>query len=131
MGQLYPTLRDNFGMELYIGNHPGMEGDHSPCASKLCEGTGDYTYADFPTRDPRLFAELGEVAFMEQKLHEAVAYIRAEPGKFVWRSAKRLASFWLLPSPLVYFPLVELAWIGARRCTGPLRKFLLIMFAAY
>jgi hypothetical protein len=26
MGHFYPALRDNLGMELYLGNHPGMSG---------------------------------------------------------------------------------------------------------
>jgi hypothetical protein len=127
----YPALRDNLGMELYLGNHPGMENNPRPCESKLCEGTANFNNADDPGEDPRLFASLGETEFMRQKKRIAISYIRSEPGKFFLRSAKRAASFWLLPHPVLRFVIVALAFVWVWGSSGPMRWFLLIMFGAY
>jgi hypothetical protein len=127
----YPALRDNFGMELYIGNHPGMERNPQLCESRLCEGTANYNNADYPGEDPRLFTALGEGEFMRKKQRDAIAYIRSEPAKFLWRTAKRVASFWLVPHPVLRFVIFTLAWAWVWRCSGPLRSFLLVTFGAY
>jgi hypothetical protein len=89
MGHIYPTLRDNFGMEFYIGNHPGMNDPVAPCYSALCRGTENYRNADYPGNDPRLFAALGEQEFMHRQLHMAVSYVRADLPGFARQEAAR------------------------------------------
>jgi hypothetical protein len=127
----YPALRDNFGMELYIGNHPGMERNPQSCESRLCEGTANYNNADYPGDDPRLFTALGEAEFMRRKQRDAIAYIRSEPAKFLLRTAKRVASFWLVPHAVLRFVIFTLACAWVWGSSGPLRLFLLVMFGAY
>jgi hypothetical protein len=130
LGRFVP-LRDNFGLELYLGNHPGMDPKSNPCASPLCEGTSDYLNSDYPARDPKLFSELGEVGFMQRKQQQAMEYIRTYPGQFAVRSLKRLLAFWLVPCPLFSGVLAVLAWVGAFMSRSPLRGFLLIMLGIF
>jgi hypothetical protein len=130
IGHFVP-VRDNFGLELFLGNHPGMDPKSNPCTSPLCEGTSDYRNSDYPARDPKLFSELGEVGFMQRKQQQAIEYIRAYPGQFARRSLKRLLAFWLVPSPLFSGMLAVLAWVGAVRSRSPLRGFLLIMLGIF
>ncbi|MGA7295608.1 MAG: glycosyltransferase family 39 protein [Terriglobales bacterium] len=127
----YPAMRDDLGMNLYMGNHRGMEENPQQCVSKLCEGTANFNNADFPRQDPGLFATLGEAEFMRQKQREAIAYIRSEPTKFLLRTAKRVASFWLVPHPVLRFVIFTLACAWLWRSSGPLRLFLLGVFGAY
>jgi 4-amino-4-deoxy-L-arabinose transferase-like glycosyltransferase len=125
LGHFYPMLRDNVGLELYIGNHAAMQENGVACAWNLCAGTYDYANAY------QGVAEMGEVPFIQKRTREAVAYIRAEPGRFLQRSAKRLAGFWLLPYPWFYLVITVLAWIGAVQIAGPLGTFLVVMFGLY
>lgn len=125
MGHFYPLLRDNVGLELYMGNHAGMN-DHSPnCVWALCGGTYEYANTD------RGFAEMGEPAFIQKKTQQAVAYIRASPIKFLQRSAKRFAAFWLVPYPWFYLIVAIVAWIGALQIARPLGTFFMIMLGLY
>jgi 4-amino-4-deoxy-L-arabinose transferase-like glycosyltransferase len=113
-------VRDNFGLELYLGNHAGMTGDV------------DFT-KDFPTLDPRQYSQLGEVRFMELKQHEAVTCIRNDPAGFVMRFARRVWEFWTAPGLFPWAIISFLSWLAAvlavtsidRRRIG---RFLLITF---
>lgn len=130
LGHLYP-VRDNFGLELYIGNHAGMrEHETRRCPWKICDGTEDYGTAEFPDQS-KLYVTAGEPSFMKSKRQEALAFIRVEPGAFLVRSAKRAASFWLLPYPWFYLPIFALMCIGVARIPGSTRIFFLIMLLLY
>lgn len=130
LGHFYP-IRDNFGLELYIGNHAGMR-EHltRSCGWNLCDGTDDYGTGDFPDHSP-LFATAGEATFMEARRQEAIAYIRSQPAAFLIRSAKRVASFWLLPYPWLSLATFLLMCLGIRPISGPTRIFFLTMLALY
>jgi hypothetical protein len=125
LGHVYPLLRDNIGLELYIGNHANINDSSPVCAWNLCAGT--YSYANVYDG----VVELGEVRFFQKRTRDAIAYIRARPGRFLQRSAKRLAAFWLLPYPWFYLPLTILAWMEATQTPGPLGFFLMVMFDLY
>jgi Dolichyl-phosphate-mannose-protein mannosyltransferase len=125
LGHVYPLLRDNFGLELYIGNHAEINDRQPVCAWSLCAGT--YSYVN--VYDGLL--ELGEARFFQKRTSDAIAYIRARPGSFLQRSAKRFAAFWLLPYPWFYLPVTILAWIEATQTPGPLGFFLMVMFGVY
>jgi len=93
-------VRDNFGLELFLGNHAGMSGEV------------DFS-EDFPTHDPRQYSQLGEVRFMELKEHEAIRFIRDNPAGFAARFSKRLLAFWTAPGFLPWAAISFLAWLGA------------------
>jgi hypothetical protein len=93
-------VRDNFGLELFLGNHVAMAGDV------------DFT-KDFPTLDPRQYSRLGEVGFMELKQHEAATCIRNDPARFAMRFGRRLWEFWTAPSFFPWAIISFLSWLGA------------------
>jgi 4-amino-4-deoxy-L-arabinose transferase-like glycosyltransferase len=97
-GRFIP-LRDNFGLELWLGNRPGMQ------------GTVDFS-GDFPSHDPSNYARLGELGFMDAKFNEAREFIMREPAAFVVRLFRRMVEFWYVPYP---FPWVLLRIAG---CLG-------------
>ncbi len=125
LGHVYPLLRDNFGLELYIGNHAEINDNQPICAWSLCAGT--YSYVNVYDG----LVELGEVRFFQKRTRDAMAYIHARPGKFLQRSVKRLAAFWLLPYPWFYLPVTILAWMEATKTPGPPGFFLKVMFGVY
>ena len=93
-------VRDNFGLELFLGNHEGMIGEV------------DFT-KDFPTHDPRQYSQLGEVRFMELKEHEALTFIRDDPARFAVRFSKRVLAFWTAPGFFPWAIISFLSWLAA------------------
>ena len=92
-------LRDNFGLELWIGNHEGAnEAQQYPRA--------------FPLLDPTEYNQLGELPFMEGKFHAAIQFIRDHPASFLRLSAYRFAYFWSEPRGSWWFVPSLLAWAG-------------------
>jgi len=98
-GRLIP-IRDNFGLELWLGNHPGMH------------GTVDYSH-DFPGKDPTNYVRLGEIAFMDSKLHEANDFIVSDPISFAGRCFHRVIEFWYQPLSSSWILVSVVGWIGA------------------
>ena len=98
LGHFIP-LRDNFGLELWVGNRPGMH------------GTADFA-APFPDHDTSEYAQMGERVFMDQKLAQAEAFIRADPSAFLWRITHRIAEFWYVPYSWGYVFVSLTSWVG-------------------
>jgi hypothetical protein len=117
MEHVYLGLRDNLGLELYLGNHAGMS------------GTYDYWHPDSPYSAE--MPKLGEAQFFEIRQKRALAFIRAEPSGFLTRSCQRVAEFWLRPWPILYTLLLGLAVLGFRAFPRQLRVFTAIMFLFY
>ena len=93
-------VRDNFGLELWIGNHEGV--------THLYDFRGS-----FPLVNPAEYVELGEIRFMETKREEALTFIRRNPAMFLRLCGQRFANFWSAPYPWTWIPLSVLAWAGA------------------
>jgi 4-amino-4-deoxy-L-arabinose transferase-like glycosyltransferase len=92
-------LRDNFGLELWIGNHRG-------------DAAAPQFLPDLALFDPTLYNQLGEIAFMERKRQMAWQFIRQHPGDFLRRSGARCLRYWSAPDGTPW-PLVSLlAWAG-------------------
>ena len=92
-------LRDNFGLELWIGNHEGATEAHQ------------YPSA-FPLIDPTEYNQLGELKFMESKRASALDFIRSHPADFLRLSARRVFRFWTEPAGPWWLVVSLLAWIG-------------------
>jgi hypothetical protein len=105
--QRFIPFRDNFGLELWLGNRPGMQ------------GVVDYS-VDFPGNDPTNYVRLGETAFMDAKLRESREFITRDPGSFVERCLSRVVKFWYIPYARSWIAFSLLAWLGAvlawKRC---------------
>lgn len=90
-------VRDNFGLELWIGNHEGV--------------THRYD-SDFPILDPTEFNRLGEIRFMESKRDIALRFIGQHPVEFVRLSARRFLLYWTGPDPVAWTLISLMAAIG-------------------
>jgi len=99
-------LRDNLGLELWLGNRPGMQ------------GTVDFS-GDFPDVDPGNYARLGELRFMDGKLEASSKFILSDPAAFVGRILRRMVEFWYAPYPFPWIAVSILGWLGA---TWAIRK---------
>jgi 4-amino-4-deoxy-L-arabinose transferase-like glycosyltransferase len=99
-------LRDNLGLELWLGNRPGMQ------------GTVDFS-GDFPDVDPGNYARLGELRFMDGKLEASRKFILSDPAAFVGRVLRRMVEFWYAPYPFPWIAVSILGWLGA---TWAIRK---------
>jgi len=85
-------VRDNLGLELEISNNS--------CASFSFEinqlnGCFAQHHPNENFGEVSRVAELGEVAYNQQRLHIAVGWIEGHPGEFAALTAKRVAAFWL------------------------------------
>jgi hypothetical protein len=90
-------LRDNFGLELWLGNHEGVTRRFD---------------TDFPILNPAEYKRLGELRFMEEKREIALAFIHQHPAEFLKLSAERFFRFWTTPELALWLPLSVLAWVG-------------------
>jgi Dolichyl-phosphate-mannose-protein mannosyltransferase len=93
-----PT-RGNFGAELYLGNGPGS--------------TGLLMEYDHPIQAPdqlRLYMRMGEIAYAGMRGQQAWTAMRADPGRFVRNTLRRVFFFWGgVPHPVSASPWVEYA----------------------
>ena len=90
-------IRDNFGLELWLGNHEGV--------SRLFDN-------DFPVLDPSEYNRLGEIGFMEAKRQIALQFIRHNPEQFLYLSLRRGYRYWTAPHVPVWASISVLAWLG-------------------
>jgi 4-amino-4-deoxy-L-arabinose transferase-like glycosyltransferase len=90
-------IRDNFGLELWLGNHEGM----TPVFDN-----------DFPILNPAEYNRLGEIRFMESKRDIALEFIGRHPREFLRLTAKHFFKFWSAPEKITWLPLSVLAWVG-------------------
>ena len=90
-------VRDNFGLELWIGNHQGV--------------THQYD-SDFPILDPSEYNRLGEIRFMESKRDIALQFIGQHPAEFLRLSARRCLRYWTEPYPATWLLVSLMAWSG-------------------
>ncbi len=77
-------LRDNFGYELWVGNHPGGNGDTNGAMNPMLNA-----------EEREAFLAMGELRFLQERGEQAEDYIRAEPRLFVRRTLKRVWEFWM------------------------------------
>lgn len=82
-------IRDNFGLELYISNQD---------SSQALLVKNDPLWKNHPNqnRDEALrVAAVGEANYNRMRMHDAVAWIEAHPGRFLELTAWRIFYFWL------------------------------------
>jgi len=90
-------IRDNFGLELWLGNHEGVTRQFDN---------------DFPILNPSTYNRLGENRFMEQKREIAWHFVRQHPGEFLRHSLRRIFQFWTAPEGSAWPWISLLAWAG-------------------
>ena len=76
-------LRSNFGAELRIGNGP------------LADGTWQqYLHPTQNVYEMRRYREMGELAYVNARKREALAFIRADHSRFALLCLKRFIYYW-------------------------------------
>jgi hypothetical protein len=76
-------VRDNFGMELWMGNHVNADGFFH---MELHPVGG--------TAEAEQLRRRGELGYIEWRQEQAVAFIRQHPGEFMRLTSHRIASYW-------------------------------------
>jgi hypothetical protein len=90
-------IRDNFGLELWIGNHEGVPHQYP---------------SDFPLLNPAEYNRLGEIEFMETRRQIAMQFIDQHRSEFLRLSLRRNLLFWSAPTNSVWPWISLLAWLG-------------------
>lgn len=85
-GHLIP-LRGNFGMELWVGNHPGADSIFFKKEKTF------HPYSD--PQETVLIEEMGELQYNRHCLERASAWISQNPSKFRSLIGQRFAMYWL------------------------------------
>lgn len=76
-------IRSNFGAELRLGNGPGANGTWM-----------SYLHPSQNIFEMRRYEQLGEIEYVAERKHEAVAFIRANWFRFADLSIKRFIYYW-------------------------------------
>ena len=76
-------LRSNFGAELRFGDGPGADGTWM-----------DYLHPSKNLTEADRYRAMGELAYVDERKREAIAYIRENPGRFAGLSLKRFVYYW-------------------------------------
>lgn len=80
-GKFVP-IRSNMGLVLWMGNHPGSEGF-------------DTTLSPYGNmQQASLYKQMGEIAYMTAKKHEAVAIMKSHPTRTIRIALRNCWTFW-------------------------------------
>ncbi len=82
-------IRDNLGAELRLGNGTGADGTWM-----------QYIHPTQDTFAMRQYTSMGELAYIENRKQSAIAYIKADFGRFAILCLKRFIYFWAGPPRL-------------------------------
>jgi 4-amino-4-deoxy-L-arabinose transferase-like glycosyltransferase len=77
-------IRSNLGVELHLGNYEGATG---LSAGRLLHPAGN-------ERELEKFRRMGELPYVAESKRQALQFIVAQPGTFVWLTLKRILYFW-------------------------------------
>lgn len=89
-------VRDNFGLELRMGNHEG-----AAASMDVMDRLGEHLHPRSQVEEARKVQELGEVVYMKEAGREARTWVREHPGRFTELTLSRIAHWWLGP---FYYP---------------------------
>ena len=84
-------VRDNFGLELYTSNNSCAQPTLLENIDSRCH------FQTHPNPNPQIAGELmdkGEINFNREKLHQAMAWISANPQAFASLTRRRFVRFW-------------------------------------
>jgi 4-amino-4-deoxy-L-arabinose transferase-like glycosyltransferase len=84
----YTGLRDNFGEELFLGNHEAGSG-FEPTGFNM-----SWSHPVWNSRELERYRQEGELAYIAEKKQIAEQFIREHPGTFALVTLKRIVYFW-------------------------------------
>ncbi len=76
-------MRDNMGLELWLGNN-----------GRSLHWTNDDLNPEHNARELADYNTMGELAYMDHKMHQAKAYIRDHPAWYAWMCVRRAVYLW-------------------------------------
>jgi len=94
------ALRSDFGMQLWLGNHPGSNGKSFDLS---WDNRDSFIYRNNPylSRTELLeLKEVGELEYMRAKQRQGVAWISENPTEFASLCLQRFRLFWFPPTDL-------------------------------
>jgi hypothetical protein len=124
-------IRSNFGLELRMGNHDGAQ----PAMEVMDQNEKEHLHPASHFSEARKLKEIGEIAYMNEALNDALAWIKSNPGEFTRLTGLRILHIWLGPlhdpkvaaqtSVLTLFALLGLVFAWSK-LSIPQRAILLI-----
>ncbi|HLJ23148.1 MAG TPA: glycosyltransferase family 39 protein [Candidatus Acidoferrales bacterium] len=78
------VLRSNFGLELWLGNNP-----------QVTDTSAQWQHPSSDSAEAAKYVRMGEIAYMAEKQHEAVAYMRSHPAETLNLVFRRFEMNWL------------------------------------
>jgi 4-amino-4-deoxy-L-arabinose transferase-like glycosyltransferase len=92
-------IRSNFGVELHVANYEGSAG--------LSAGLPLHPAAN--ERESEKLRQMGELPYVAEKKRQALHFIAAQPGTFLWLTLKRVLYFWTGTPQLM-----QIFWLSGR-----------------
>jgi hypothetical protein len=89
----FVPLRSNFGLELWFGNRADATGSSNVDWSDP-DMSAKMRHPHPNADECRRLQEMGELAYMKERQHEALHWIGANPGRFVELTGTRFRMFW-------------------------------------
>ena len=78
------VLRSNFGLELWLGNNPNV-----------IDMLSQLSHPNDNPEEAEKYRRMGEIAYMQQKEHEAFAFMRTHPRDTASHAFRRFVDIWL------------------------------------
>ncbi len=78
-------MRDSMGLELWMGNNG---------VSHSLDQTSDDLHPLHDMAELADYNRMGELAYMDHRMQQAKAFIRANPGLYIWKSVRRAVYVW-------------------------------------
>ena len=86
-------IRSNFGLELRMGNHERA----APAMEVMDQNEEEHRHPATHFSEARKLKEIGEIAYMNAALNEALTWIRSNPGEFTRLTGLRILHIWFGP----------------------------------
>jgi hypothetical protein len=86
-------IRSNFGLELRMGNHEGAQ----PAMEVMDQNEEEHRHPASHFSDARELKEIGEIAYMQGALDDALTWIKSNPGEFLRLTGLRILHIWFGP----------------------------------
>jgi hypothetical protein len=83
--------RDNLGLELHVSNNDCAAATFAEMQRSGCHAK---THPNANPQEAAKIREVGEIRYNEQRLREALAWVRAHPARFTGLTLERFALFW-------------------------------------
>jgi 4-amino-4-deoxy-L-arabinose transferase-like glycosyltransferase len=84
-------IKSNFGLELHVGNYEGSSGLSG--GRLLHPASNEHEFEKF--------RQMGELSYVKESKRQALDFIVAHPGAFIWLTLKRVVYFWTGNSQLL------------------------------